>query len=393
MKELIKKIGVGIICAILLVSGRNAYVSAEESAEIENKLISTAVERVLEGYNDYYTISSYDWTAGELEIADNHATLNLFVTFLGTMIEKSIGETAYVKGMCDALQIPNTAEAIDNLIASDDILSADQSVVACVVGQEIADYAKYIGVETDFNFYLKVEADLDEIGVVEDSIEVYAENIEEYIPLEEMFPSPRNELYEQGRAHVQDIENVYEANAAQVGLLAETRSYERNYGYLVEYATTYTSNTDDSTVCDCGSSSCSAKQQKAYWNNSQYGYYDSLLHNDCADFISQAMYYAGVAEDESWYATQGGTTRSIVWVNVARLESCMTHRGVWSSIAKSDVTYGDIVRYTDFSHVVMVTYKDADNTVKYSGHTRDRLNFTFKLDDNRMVYYRVMFGK
>ena len=102
------------------------------------------------------------------------------------------------------------------------------------------------------------------------------------------------------------------------------------------------------------------------------------------------MYYAGITEDSSWYAQQGGTTRSTTWVKVSKLESHMTNRGVWKKVEKSEATCGDIIRY-NYSHVTMITYKDANGVIKYSGHTHDRRNVTTSLKDD-YTYYRVNFS-
>lgn len=134
---------------------------------------------------------------------------------------------------------------------------------------------------------------------------------------------------------------------------------------------------------------CEGLQKKEYWNNSVYHYYSELQHNDCADYISQAMFHAGVAEDGTWWATQGSTARSATWVSVSRLEAHMLSRGVWTEVDVDEVVIGDIVVMP--GHVVAITYRNGDSFLM-SGHTRDRLNCTFTLKST-YTYYRLDFNK
>lgn len=69
----------------------------------------------------------------------------------------------------------------------------------------------------------------------------------------------------------------------------------------------------------------------------------------------------------------------------------MTTNNHWSSVSYEQVKKGDIVSFTSYSHVVMITSFDG-TTYKYSGHTNDRLNSTISIKKSNASsynFYRV----
>ncbi len=118
-------------------------------------------------------------------------------------------------------------------------------------------------------------------------------------------------------------------------------------------------------------------QDTSQWNGNVYYYYSGLLHNDCADFVSQALSYGGMTEDGTWYATKYSDTRSTTWVKREYLVSYMKSNGHFTSISIASAGAGTVVDMipTNHSHIVMVTYFDG-STYRFSAHTNDRHNLT-----------------
>lgn len=91
-----------------------------------------------------------------------------------------------------------------------------------------------------------------------------------------------------------------------------------------DYARTYSSNP---TSCDkCASGACNILQNTSKWNTTEYPYYSVFLHNDCADFVSQALSVGGIPEKSGWYRDKGGAsgTWTQSWTVVPKLKTYMT---------------------------------------------------------------------
>ena len=67
--------------------------------------------------------------------------------------------------------------------------------------------------------------------------------------------------------------------------------------------------------------------------------------------------------------------------------SQMTDNKYWTSLSYSSVKKGDIVSYTSYSHVVMITSYDG-TTHKYSGHSNDRKNTVININTNTASNYK-----
>lgn len=115
-----------------------------------------------------------------------------------------------------------------------------------------------------------------------------------------------------------------------------------------------------------------------------YNYYNELLHNDCADLVSQALSFGGIPEDGDWYATKYTATRAVNWVNVAGLKSYMTGKGYWVSTNFSSATEGAVM-HTSPSQVVMIAQNDSI-THTYNGHTHYRYRVNF---GDYFTYYKL----
>jgi len=125
-----------------------------------------------------------------------------------------------------------------------------------------------------------------------------------------------------------------------------------------DYADTYTSEAPESKTITCwdpttNSPKISKFTDISHWNNSQYplptdhGYYANLACNNCADFVSQAMYYAGMRADDSYWNPSTrltGYKGKWCWTYIPDLLWRMkTIRGDWTKLSSyNDLKIGDV---------------------------------------------------
>lgn len=182
------------------------------------------------------------------------------------------------------------------------------------------------------------------------------------------------ELYDSG---IQTANQMI-ANAENAVTSQTTRGYASYDRFAArDYARNYSSN---ATKCDVDGTSCGILQNKAKWNTSEYPYFSLFKHNDCADFVSQAMSEGGIPEKSGWYRTKKGAsgTWTNSWTTVAGLKTYMTRSDhvYWDTGTFSSCNAGNILITNSGGHVVMVDFNDG-TTHKFTGHTNDRKSYVF----------------
>jgi len=216
---------------------------------------------------------------------------------------------------------------------------------------------------------------------------------------------------ERGYNEIKDlIERLYPSNSS--GKQVSPNSYYYDYydgtGAALHYADPYTSEAsyDKEITCWIGNEPVvSHYTDISYWNNSQYpltkysnGYYEPLACNNCADFVSQAMYYGGMLPDANWNPQNRKTSvgGKWYWANVGDLTDWMKERGDWSQISYNDLTFGDVavfyyinnygekVRY----HIAMDDYPLGYYGLNYfAAHTNDvKVHY---YNSSSKLFYRV----
>ncbi len=378
---------IAVVMTLMILLTNNLSVEAREEQN-GDRLEQEAVHQLLEGFSKHYDISGFESEVLHIEQMEDKLSECILVTFYAVQKEKAIEEAPYIQGLCHGLGYEAENLAFLELQSMDvsvrDCLSANEmQVLTEQLKGYIEQYSQYIGVETPFCFYLKVEVDLAENGIDEESIVVYAENGYEYVPIEALFPESDEVLYENGLREAEEMVECIQNNgeSALLSNVFSINGKEENYRKMVQYMNTYTSNPNR---CDCGGINCEGMQDSSFWNLSQYPEKSQNLHNYCADYVSQAMLYAGVGTDSTWYKY------SSVWMSVSRLKNYMINRGVWSQISADYVTTADVIDMG--GHVVVVTYRDSSGTVKFSAHTHDRKDCVLqKLPSSGYEYFRINF--
>ena len=111
-----------------------------------------------------------------------------------------------------------------------------------------------------------------------------------------------------------------------------------------------------------------------------------FCHNDCANFVSQAMSAGGLPENGKWFRTKNVQTASwsASWTSVSAMKNYMTTQGYWSPSNFAMCNAGNIL-LTSSGHVTMITLNDTV-THCYSGHTNDRRNVSFQNNASYQYY-------
>jgi len=105
-------------------------------------------------------------------------------------------------------------------------------------------------------------------------------------------------------------------------------------------------------------------QDQSSWNPAYSTYYC----NDCANYVSQALAYGGMATTETW------RPYTPAWINVTYLGNYIIGQGFGFYTSSSLLGLGDL-GIIPGTHIVMVS---ALNPLRYSGHTSDRLNYPWQ---------------
>ena len=197
----------------------------------------------------------------------------------------------------------------------------------------------------------------------------------DYVSWEVMLPSSHEELQENGYERMANIENAL----IEEGIVPQQARASYSVDDAVDYMLKYTSNPSSCNVC--GVNKCKSKVDTTKYN-SDYAHYVTVgNHVDCANYVSQALCAGGIATDDTWKAG------SSAWIGVGSLTKYMTDNKHWTSVSYSSVERGDIVSFTSYSHVVMITSYDG-TTYKFSGHSNDRKDATISIKSSTASSYK-----
>ncbi|MCM1125162.1 MAG: amidase domain-containing protein [Lachnospiraceae bacterium] len=355
--------------AVVVLMGTAMTANAAEINDAESSSLEETVANLENGYAEYYdiirsemTLCSSDEFAGNVE---NTYLLEMEAVLKAERVE----EMDYYQGVenyCDT-----ATDKISRMSAEDsklcmDILSSEKEDI-------YKELEEYIGKTQSFVFYIKETYPIDNM----EEKEILFENGMDYVSWEAMVPSNHEELRESGYARMEKV-------GAESTLMTDNMELQRakaSYSVddAVNYMNKYTSNPSSCNVC--GANKCTSKVDTTKYN-SDYAYYVSPgSHVDCANFVSQALYAGGIATDDTWKAGSSS------WIGVKALTDYMTSNKHWTSVGYSSVQKGDVVSFTSYSHVVMITSYDG-TTYKYSGHTNDRKDATISIKSTTASSYK-----
>lgn len=371
-------------------------------AEAESYLTDWFSDKLSEHYTLYnfnFTFSTADYENGEfnsygyLEV-DHH------------LLYQALDELPYVQGVMDSLAI-NSMEA---LVAGDyNELENTSTVLRTRSGEAMLtdSQTQYLGAKLqeqfaaikadmgDFtaSYFFHFVADFDGANINNPIVTLEAEDVG-YLPAEECLPGTAEELYADGigvaTQFVATAMSFDETEAANTPVPATYANYDRIAAR--NYALAYANNPSQS--CKCGNLSYNSSDSfpdgvtYSAWNNSVYPYFSLFCHNDCADFVSQAMSAGGLPESGTWFRKKNVQTQSWgeSWTSVSSMKSYMTSKGYWSASNYANCNAGNIL-LTSSSHVTMITLNNGVSHC-YTGHTNDRNNVSFS-NKAGYTYYAI----
>ena len=389
-----KKIISMLLIAVLLISSIS-YVQAHEYPASEdkynNEILDYVENWVFDNYSEHYVLSDFSGHIVNIETNGDQIKALVPIVVFTTLRYDSVESLPYMEGIKDRLNVSSLEKALEETEMSKHELSALSKAnpdlsegkineLSSMLSSQYADAAECIGVATEMALDFIVKARIENNGIVD--IKLYVDEAGTLNDAEKYIPKSSEALKSDGKADIDSFisrDELKNSPSSDKGYAAYNRINAR------DYALQYSSNANK--YCNCG---------KLYgvdyscWNNAQYPYTSSLCHNDCADFVSQAMHAGGIPiepgvwdrfnDGNSGYGLYGGWT----WTSVSALKEYMTAKGYWGESTFAACNAGNIL-LTSESHITMVTLNDTV-THRYTAHTTDRHNYQFYYDSTYEYY-------
>ncbi len=212
--------------------------------------------------------------------------------------------------------------------------------------------------------------------------DVYVDEMGKLYPAKKYTPATTKELENLGKQDLIAVVDTVKSLDSEMAMRGYS-SYDRIDAR--DYALNYSSNGKN--YCKCYTL---YGVDYSKWNNFEYPYFSNACHNDCADFVSQAMHEGGIPIDPgNWERLKDGNSSyggevGWAWTYVPSLKDYMTSKGYWNVSNFSDCCAGNIL-LTSSEHIGMITLNDTV-THRYTAHTRDRKNYQFYNNSNYEYY-------
>lgn len=307
------------------------------------------------GYSEYYDIGNISFDFSDQLASKSADSLIVEVIMKSTLNAKSALELPMIAGMLDAANIANYDGLSTNReICKNNNVSEEKAIVAAtLIDQMVSDVESSIGKETETYFVFLVTFNESESGI--DCSNLLVEQGDEYFDAKEILPESRTKLYSVGLDTFWT--EVEKRNAVSTTKASYDRLDARDYvnDYVIH---------NNNANCWLHGTSCGVDQQPSYYNSS-YSYY---THNDCANFVSQALEYGGISTDNTW------EPYTSAWINCDYLEDYLVDEYLVSSSSNYYAAAGGIFFLGDSSdlyHVEMIVYNDTV-TRKSNCHSNDR---------------------
>lgn len=389
--KVIRRFLILVISFVLLLN--NKGVIAKENAlyfEQNSNMIKKEAELLInaqlsERFRQYYIVNEIEPVLCCFHYSENGGfEIKYLVNVHAVLKYKCVEDMHYFKGLLKSINLDNySAKIHDTDVLCSEILKSNSDIdnrenadsIACFVSKEYQRLSEFIGVEQIMPIYLMAK------GTSINDIELYVDDGDEYTHIDEFHLSDEESLVNNGikMMNVQKFKIVNENITLRAQSLADAARSN-----AIIYVLNHTSNP---TYCDFHGigSGCDALRDSSKWNKSSYPQENE--HNDCANFMSQALFASGFSMTSDWYYSNG--SGSVAWNTVSGITTKLLGR---IGIAPSGVIApGYLVVTNNGGHIMMVTCHDGVN-YRYSGHTNDRkdaiLNFS-----SGVQYYNVNYGQ
>lgn len=348
MKARIRFLSISLLICILLCPLQTAL-AVEPTSKPSTEAVLTAVQPLITAQSTYDEILNTEVVVCDVE-RDSQGRLfaDCFLTL--TMFPKASSpeDMPYVQGMLNAAKMDSLEACIRKA------QSVHSEPVLALVNSYIDNLTECFRDSIDATFGVRLM--LDANGVI---TSIHGLDDNGIFPIEDYYPKTADELFAEGWAYVNEHRNDPVPSENEIQVL------QRYYWFdAASYARRYTSNA--TSYCPHGN----AKQDKSKYNSA----YTSYCHADCANYMSQAIKYAGISADSQWKAG------SYAWINVGGLVDYLKAKSYISACSFSQLKSGSLIvcntSESPRNHIVMCTYKDSTKQL-LSAHTTDRLNYSF----------------
>lgn len=367
-----------LMLIIVFVSfSRSAFAMSYESDHdlqayltVEDRVVNKATDWFVQNYGEFYEIE--DLHASLVRSFNNQLKTRYTVAIhcMTRLKAESPAELPFVRGLYDAVKDKR-----------DDTRPLKAAVDYYAV--EIVDFSKDLS-PLSVDIVIPVDNETKDVNTAE--IYIQDGNTTMLYPAVD-YELDAQKLYLSGKNSVDEVYSAYQtAQSSARGFSDYNRIAARDYALAWV----------GSNVVGCYDHplGCSILQDRTKWNNSVYYYNSNLVHDDCADFVSQAMSAGGLPEDGSsgstWFRVKYTYTMAwgAPWTNVAYILPYMTSSAhqFWDSSSFAVCNAGNIL-VTASDHVVMITLNDTV-THRYTGHTNDKKGVEF-YDVAGYQYYAI----
>ncbi len=413
-----------MLCLLLTLTIKQTIFATDNKISIsENTLLKIATP-VIRANEEYYNIKNVEiCDVTETLKEDGGSYIDYFVEITGCLKYEDATELPQIQGMIKALNldetvtntekfvqaltstnfienyaklIENNSKNILNNINEENIAFADEATlnnsemtfdkliqinsekISNLVAEKSIDFVneineEYIGVDSCFSVGLRIETDQD--GKIINTLYMIFDGYTQDISL--VIPNSKNVMLELGIEQIGEYVNNVSKEIIKEEKLENINNYNTDFVYMrtnaKDYANTYTSNAASRTCTNqnCTNYNSSIRQDTSKYN-SNYSWY---CCNDCANYVSQAMAYAGVPTTNTWKKD------SYAWINCGALETYFTDTtNYWTKSDFASCNAGGIILLKGSSgkpyHAVMNVQNDTVNR-SYSAHTNDRRMSTY----------------
>jgi RNA polymerase sigma-70 factor (ECF subfamily) len=330
----------------------NIIIESPEKYQLAKDYI---IEHLKSGYSEYYDIGDILFYFDDHFEGGVSESLKVEVIMETTLKAKSAMDLPMIAGMLDAANLTKYDEVnmVSTINEKNKVTEKEAITAARLIEQMVTDVESCIGKETETYFTFIVAFEKNDYGIACNKLLVEQGN--KFVSADEILPEMRDELYNIGR------DTFWGEVANRQKMVGTKASYDRldARDYVNEYVIH-----NNNANCWLHGTSCGVDQQPSYYNSS-YSYY---THNDCANFVSQALKFGGIPTDSNW------EPYTSAWINCNYLEDFLVDESLVTSSSNYYAAAGGIFFLGDSSslyHVEMIVYNDTV-TRKSNCHSNDR---------------------
>lgn len=410
------------LVVVLLISLSVGILAQAASPVVSEEKLLEAADPVLTAYEEHYVVQNVRITSpSEVFEEDGAQYITFFLTFDAALKYDSAVDLPRVQGIAQALNLGGNLQSVQEfstkLHASDaiDTLQGDvqtelqtsiqasrameavaaaateakntaESEPALTSAQKvdlISNYvldkmdtyvadlqAEYIGTSSEFNVDLRAMVD-GQGNVLKLQYGVFDEYSDD---ISTVIPASNERMVQEGKQQVAEtIDMALEKVEQHASFSAITPASNTSFIYYRtkarDYANKYTVNAGERY---CSTHKQNIRQSAQYYNPA----YFYFCCNDCANYVSQAMYAGGVPKDNIWIPNK----QCAAWNSCSKLLYHFTTKtNYWTKTTYRNCNAGGvIVLFKDNKpyHVMMNVLNDSVTT-KYSAHTNDRNQLTY----------------